>query len=210
MPRISIAHISGTKDGLAESFEQDVVKVGRETDNDIQYDPFEELQVSGHHAELCVVESKWLIVDLGSSNGTFVDGEQIDTITPLSVGSEVRFGKKGPRVRIEALETQPDDLPRTELAPKASPDAAPAAPQAAPAAPPPPRPRQTLRGLPHGRRHDRQAEPGLSGGDRCVGPAGGGSRGRRRGPTPAVAGGGGQGSQGVHGRGRCRTLRGRG
>ena len=34
----------------------------------------------------------WVLVDLGSTNGTFVDGEKIEGETPLAPGSTVRFG----------------------------------------------------------------------------------------------------------------------
>jgi pSer/pThr/pTyr-binding forkhead associated (FHA) protein len=35
--------------------------------------------VSGSHCELCVVEGYWFIKDLGSSNGTKVNGSRIST-----------------------------------------------------------------------------------------------------------------------------------
>jgi hypothetical protein len=47
-----------------------VVRVGRATDNDLC---LTDQQVSRYHAQLRWVESSWLLYDLDSTNGTFVD-----------------------------------------------------------------------------------------------------------------------------------------
>jgi pSer/pThr/pTyr-binding forkhead associated (FHA) protein len=59
-----------------------VVTIGRDEDNDLVLDyP----SVSGRHAELSYVGGRWLVRDLDSSNGTFVDGERVNK-TNLKVG----------------------------------------------------------------------------------------------------------------------------
>jgi pSer/pThr/pTyr-binding forkhead associated (FHA) protein len=48
--------------------------------------------VSRHHARVRVSGPGALIEDLGSKNGTFVRGERINGLTPLSDGDEIRLG----------------------------------------------------------------------------------------------------------------------
>jgi len=67
-----------------------VVNIGRADYNDLVI-PDE--SVSTQHAKLQRREAVWILSDLGSTNGTFVDGEQISTDVPLSPGTVVRFGE---------------------------------------------------------------------------------------------------------------------
>jgi hypothetical protein len=51
-----------------------------------------ESSVSRRHAALTLSGSSLTVKDLGSTNGTFVNGRRIDAETPLSPGDEVQFG----------------------------------------------------------------------------------------------------------------------
>ena len=51
--------------------------------------PFEEPQVSYRHAALRLHGTQWQVKDLGSTNGTTVDGQRIDDWTTLRAGSVV-------------------------------------------------------------------------------------------------------------------------
>ncbi len=62
--------------------------IGREVDNDVQLD---RPRVSRHHAELRVEGDTTWISDLGSSNGTFVNGRQVQHHA-LRHGDVVRVG----------------------------------------------------------------------------------------------------------------------
>ncbi|PYP14776.1 MAG: hypothetical protein DMD54_13400 [Gemmatimonadetes bacterium] len=51
--------------------------------------------VSTTHAKLQRREGVWVLVDLDSTNGTFVDGDQVKGEMPLAPGASVRFGEIG-------------------------------------------------------------------------------------------------------------------
>src|SRR5947208_2477793 len=67
-----------------------VVNIGRADYNDIVL-PDE--SVSTSHAKLQRREGVWVLVDLESTNGTFIDGDQIKGEAPLAPGATVRFGE---------------------------------------------------------------------------------------------------------------------
>ncbi|MFS8477646.1 MAG: FHA domain-containing protein [Micromonosporaceae bacterium] len=59
----------------------------------------EDSRVSRHHAEVCWVDGGWLLRDLESTNGTYVDGERRSSVT-VTEGIEVRLGgADGPVLR---------------------------------------------------------------------------------------------------------------
>lgn len=74
------------------------LSIGREADNDVV---LSDAAVSARHARLVPTELGWELVDLGSSNGTFVDGARIDRQVlagqaALRVGTcELRFIGEG-------------------------------------------------------------------------------------------------------------------
>jgi pSer/pThr/pTyr-binding forkhead associated (FHA) protein len=64
----------------------------RETDNDIVIpDPY----CSGRHADLAFAEGKFTLTDVGSTNGTFVNGVKLDANAPrdLVEGDEITLGR---------------------------------------------------------------------------------------------------------------------
>jgi pSer/pThr/pTyr-binding forkhead associated (FHA) protein len=48
--------------------------------------------VSSQHAKLTRREGIWILTDLGSTNGTMVDGEKVTEDVPIAPGAFVRFG----------------------------------------------------------------------------------------------------------------------
>jgi pSer/pThr/pTyr-binding forkhead associated (FHA) protein len=66
-----------------------VVNVGRADWNDLM---IPDDSVSTQHAKIQRRESLWVLVDLGSTNGTLLDGERVTTDVPISPGSYIRFG----------------------------------------------------------------------------------------------------------------------
>ena len=64
--------------------------IGRSPDNDIFLD---DVTVSRKHAVLAQNGNQFLIEDLGSLNGTFVNRRRIESPTRLESGDEVQIGK---------------------------------------------------------------------------------------------------------------------
>jgi pSer/pThr/pTyr-binding forkhead associated (FHA) protein len=52
------------------------LSIGRKEDNDIHID---HMAVSGHHARVDITEGSLAVTDLGSTNGTFVNGKKVTT-----------------------------------------------------------------------------------------------------------------------------------
>ena len=70
------------------------ITMGRAADNMIQID---DPSVSGHHAELLLIDERYQLKDVGSTNGTRVNSELV-TDTFLRVGDSIR--KSGGALRI--------------------------------------------------------------------------------------------------------------
>lgn len=129
-----------------------IANIGRADYNDLVL-PDE--SVSTAHAKLQRREGVWVLVDLGSTNGTYVDGERITADTPIAPGSLVRFGdvqlvfeptddalgvvKGGGTKVIESIKVPPARAAAAPAAAPAKPAAQPAkaAPAPAPARTPP-------------------------------------------------------------------------
>ncbi len=73
--------------------------------------------VSRSHAELIRIGANYLLRDLGSTNGSFVNGERIGAERMLNDGDILRFGAGGPEMTFRLIETSSgaaSPLPRHE------------------------------------------------------------------------------------------------
>ena len=84
------------------------VIIGRDPRVDIFID---NLGISGRHARLWWDRGRFMLADLGSSNGTTVNGHRIDT-SPIHEEDEIRIGKFLLRLELEDQEPQ---VPETHL-----------------------------------------------------------------------------------------------
>lgn len=79
----------GPEIGTRYALTGDEVSVGRVPDNDIQLD---DVTVSRQHAMLVRQGSAWLVRDLGSLNGTYVNNQRVDE-SPVRHGDDVQIGR---------------------------------------------------------------------------------------------------------------------
>ena len=102
----------GEPEGQRWIVDQDHTIIGRGGDSDIV---IPERQISRHHAQIERDSGGYLIRDLGSKNGTFVNGEEvIDTPHRLKDGDEiqialcVKMGFVGANATLPLIQTGPD------------------------------------------------------------------------------------------------------
>ncbi len=69
---------------------QPVIRIGRGESMDVLID---NVSVSRRHAEIRDENGTWVVRDLGSSNGTFLNGQRLVTEQRLHPGDEISFGK---------------------------------------------------------------------------------------------------------------------
>ena len=79
----------GALKGTRFRLERPIAHIGRGPSNEIQLG---DESVSGSHATLMRRGAQWVVVDLDSTNGTYVDGERISGERAIQGVSEIRFG----------------------------------------------------------------------------------------------------------------------
>ncbi|MCW5804029.1 MAG: FHA domain-containing protein [Deltaproteobacteria bacterium] len=100
--RVVIDHVAGSRRGQRQELSAaGRIRFGRHPECEVSFDANRDLDASSRHAELRAVDAGWVLVDLGSSNGTYVDGRRV-TEAPVARGSalSIEFGNGGPRVRL--------------------------------------------------------------------------------------------------------------
>lgn len=109
---LALRVLSGGRAGEVRRFTEDAVLVGRAEGADLRLDPTHDLHVSGQHARLVRHSDAWWVVDLGSRNGTWVDGRRIEEAAPLRPGTRIRLGWEGPELEILGEGAPPDAIDR--------------------------------------------------------------------------------------------------
>ncbi len=104
----------GEQAGFRYELRSPVTRIGRAADNDVVIAGSDASVVSAHHAEI-VDENGWLVRDLGSTNGTFVDGERRSEAS-VKLDSIIQLGPGGPSLTLTTWEedaASPSDLNQT-------------------------------------------------------------------------------------------------
>jgi len=100
--------------GRTYDLKVDKTTVGRVEDNAFQ---IAESSVSSHHCEILLQGSEVIIKDLGSTNGTFINGQKVTTQSPIKSGQILRLGQV--EIRFESGDPAPPapkKLPEQSLA----------------------------------------------------------------------------------------------
>lgn len=95
-----------TGQAIEKTFHQPIIKIGREPNEcQVVFDNEQFPMVSRRHAELRWTEGKWILHDLNSSFGTFIDGQRVSGPQSIGVGNRLQFGMQGPVMRVIWFET---------------------------------------------------------------------------------------------------------
>ena len=90
MPKLQIVRPDGSQ--TDHELTEETLTIGRAPDNIF---PIDDVSVSSHHAQIAPSAGIFLLKDLGSTNGTMVNGTELqpETEYTLKPGDRVRFGK---------------------------------------------------------------------------------------------------------------------
>lgn len=102
---LRLVGIQGAKVGQTFALTGVDITVGREPDNILSFPG--DSQVSRHHARI----SGGTVHDLGSTNGTRVNGQRIGGPTPLGIGDVVQFGSHQFQVESASAPPPPVEVP---------------------------------------------------------------------------------------------------
>lgn len=108
--------LSGARAGQVEVFRKTYIGLGRHPLSDVRFDAERDLDVSSRHAAIVRKGDAFVIQDLGSRNGTFVNGQRLSGDTPLQDGDVIGFGANGPAVEFHALAADGNDVLATTAA----------------------------------------------------------------------------------------------
>jgi pSer/pThr/pTyr-binding forkhead associated (FHA) protein len=103
---IILVYRSGSLSGRRGEFDQELVRLGRKADNDVS---LSDSVVSSYHAEIRRKGSQYVLADLDSTNGTFVNGERIDGKTKLHNRDKIELGEDGPVIEFRTTEQAETD-----------------------------------------------------------------------------------------------------
>jgi hypothetical protein len=108
---------AGPRSGEEIAVRSPVLTIGQGSQNDVV---LVDDSVSTTHARLEYTAGGWLLTDLGSTNGTYLEGARLapNVPTPLAYGSQLRFG--GLRLVFQQVPAADPDAARARYTPPAS------------------------------------------------------------------------------------------
>jgi len=103
--------LSGARAGQIETFRKGYIGLGRHPLSDVRFDAERDLDVSSRHAAIVRKSEGFILQDLGSRNGTLVNGQRITGETLLQNGDVIGFGANGPALEFQVINVT--DAPAT-------------------------------------------------------------------------------------------------
>lgn len=101
--------------GRSYELKVDKTTVGRVEDNAF---PVPEPSISSHHCEILLRGNDVIVKDLNSTNGTFVNGEQVTSEAPIKPGQILRLGQVEIRLESGAATPAKKSLDHTMVIPQ--------------------------------------------------------------------------------------------
>lgn len=95
---------TSSRAGQSQAIDQDRTLVGRSRECDLSFDPEKDKEVSGKHGELLWMAGRLTYRDVGSTNGSFLNGTPVTGAVHVSTGDTLQFGRSGPKVRFTMVE----------------------------------------------------------------------------------------------------------
>ena len=100
--------LSGARAGELVTFTKHYIGVGRHPLSDVRFDAERDLDVSSRHASVVRKTDGFVLQDLNSKNGTFVNGRRVAADVTLRPGDVISFGEKGPALEFQVLDAEQD------------------------------------------------------------------------------------------------------
>lgn len=117
--RIVVAEILGQEKLAPRQFDQSVIRIGRDPARcDLLFEQGKYPMVSRLHAEIHLQSERCLLIDAGSTQGTFLNGQRIVAPAELQPGFRVQFGTKGPTIVVDSIENPAPVVASTGSSPK--------------------------------------------------------------------------------------------
>jgi hypothetical protein len=100
--KIVVDHLQGSRRGQRQEFPAGRrISIGRHPKCDVTFDAHRDLDASSRHAELREADDRYVLTDVGSSNGTFVGGHRVgEVVLEPEQPVVVEFGPGGPQLRV--------------------------------------------------------------------------------------------------------------
>jgi hypothetical protein len=127
---------SGSLQGREFLLDKNEIVIGRDTTNDIVIPDQDKKEVSRRHSRLFMQSGSYIVEDLGSLNGTFVNGQRLAGPHVLRPGEIIQLGDQVSMI-FEIVQMDPDATV-VSAGQKPTAPTAPAAPPAQPIVAPPP------------------------------------------------------------------------
>ncbi|WP_405063187.1 FHA domain-containing protein [Kribbella sp. NBC_01505] len=86
----SVTIADGPQAGVGATLVEEPVVIGRGSDCQIRLD---DDYSSTRHSRLFLSEGQWWVEDLGSTNGTYLDGQRVTRPVPAEIGGSIRIGR---------------------------------------------------------------------------------------------------------------------
>src|SRR5437763_10945066 len=89
VPRAEVTVYSPLFSPFRQQLQAGTISIGRASDCTI---PIKDRYLSRRHAEIVISDGHWVLKDLGSANGTYLNGSRVENELRLHAGDRIRLG----------------------------------------------------------------------------------------------------------------------